>query len=159
VIRVTVNSLPARHGWSAHTNGAYVARLGTLFMRKLTGAPIAYAITWPIRIVVGIAGMLLGAAGMVTLLGRPSSLFGWAVSNQLLNILETFGCWSVSAFLIWAIFGEKIKSYWHTEPKARDMWTDSLCAMREHKLITACLAFALFGWVFKLVVDLVFSWQ
>jgi hypothetical protein len=130
--------------------------LGSLFMRKLTGVPIAYAITWPIRIVVSIAGILLGAAGMVILLGRPSSLFGWAVSNQLLNILETFSCWSVSALLIWAIFGEKIKSYWHTKPKARDMWADSLCAMREQKLITACLAFALFGWVFKLVVDLVF---
>ncbi len=125
-------------------------------MRKSIGVPIAYAITWPIRILAGVAGILLGAAGMVTLLGGPLSLFGVAVSNQWLNILQNSSCWFVSGFLIWAIFAEKIKSYLHKKPKARDMWADIVCAMREKKLITACLAFALFGWSFKLVVDLVF---
>lgn len=117
-------------------------------MSKLFGVQIAM-IAWPIRIVMGIAGLLLMALGMAVL---APDLFGWTVPHH--SLLVTANSWICGAFLFWFIFGEKIKS--HTNPKASEVWADSLRAMREHKLITACLAFALFGSALKLVVDVVF---
>jgi len=107
-------------------------------MRKLIEGQPAM-IVWPIRIVVSIAGILVMASGMTTL---ATSLFGSTAPYQLPSILVTFASWIVAAVVFWIIFGEKIKSYWHTKPKASDMWADGLRAMRKHKFITAFVAFA-----------------
>jgi len=120
-------------------------------MRKLIEGQPAM-IVWPIRIVVSIAGILVMASGMTTL---ATSLFGSTAPYQLPSILVTFASWIVAAVVFWIIFGEKIKSYWHTKPKASDMWADGLRAMRKHKFITAFVAFALFMWATGLAVELV----
>ncbi len=126
-------------------------------MRKLTGVQIAYIIFWSICLVAAMAGLLLGVAGVAAGFGWPISLFGWAVPNRLPGIFETLFSWLGLAVLVWIIFGEKIKNYWSSKPKVNDVWADGLLAMREHKLIKACVALVLFGWICKLVVYLLYS--
>ena len=113
-------------------------------MRKPTHNQIVLTILWPIAIA-GIALLLLGAVRLAVSLGSPIP-FGWVIPHQFWDIL---GSCFVTAFVIWIVFADQIKSYWHAAPKLDQVWADSLVSMRAHKLLAACLVldatFSLFG--------------